>query len=200
MDQMGGRVWAGLVEGLIVPIIDIDGRSCGQHSAEPDRGTDIFAGFDRLGRSSRPVSAKDVAPTILAALGLEPEKGMTGADARAVADDRLLFAEATRADYQWRLAVQGRSRWLVRFDHVEPDPGVKESERVMFDLSKDPGQLRRLEWPADAELGAALLEEISRDPDPGGWPQEVNMGRRLEAPKVHPRADPEALERAKDAY
>jgi hypothetical protein len=65
-----------------------------------------------------------------------------------------------------------------------------------YDLAKDPLELEPYGWP-DGEAHALdlLMEMIRTDPDPGGEPTALKEGIRLNAPKVAPRADTEALER-----
>ena len=148
-------------------------------------------GFDGAGPKRSPVSGKDVAPTVLSFLDIESETVMSGIDLLGpLSAQRLLFSEATHSDHQWLLAAHEESRYLLRLD---ADAAI--DERFWFDLSLDPDQLERLPWPADSTLGATLVERAASDPDPAGWPLDPGMGRRLDAPKVHPRADAEALER-----
>ncbi len=146
------------------------------------------------GRRQGLVSGIDLAPTVLGLLGTAGELETSGVDLLAAGGDqegRILFAEATRADYQWRLALQGERRWMAKL--AERSKTV--IERRFYDLGSDGGQDQAMPWEGEDPVGRELLTRISEDPDPAGWPVEMREGIRLNAPKVAPRADAEALER-----
>jgi uncharacterized sulfatase len=102
--------------------------------------------------SDTPVSALDVAPTIVRAAGLEPQSGMEGVDLldeKAVSGRPTIFGEvfthnavdihdpALSLRYRW--AVAGDWKLIVPDRRNEPD-GVVE----LFDVAHDPGETRNL--------------------------------------------------------
>ncbi len=99
-----------------------------------------------------PVSAIDVAPTILRAAGLEPQPGMEGVnllDEKAVAGRPAVFGEVfthnavnihdPASSLRFRWAVEGDWKLIVPERRNEPD-GVVE----LFDVVHDPGETRNV--------------------------------------------------------
>jgi arylsulfatase A-like enzyme len=78
-------------------------------------------------RVATPTSALDVAPTILAAMGL-PRDGLPGADLARPAERRPVFSWG-----RWRMVVDGRFKAILRRGRAE-----------LFDLNADPGELDNL--------------------------------------------------------
>ncbi len=116
-----------------------------------------------------PVSAIDVAPTVLKAVGLEATAGMDGVnllDERAVTDRRAIFGELFThnainihdpvANLRYRWVVAGNWKLIVPHRSNEPTGAVE-----LFDLSRDPGETRNLAGsePRQVEHLQALLDE-----------------------------------------
>jgi hypothetical protein len=106
---------------------------------------------------------------------------------------RIVFAEGGGGRGTIRAAIQGDRKWLAVVRAGERRP----LEGASFDLSEDPDELAPARWPLsdDGEAPRQLLELFETDPDPGGQPESMREGIRIDAPKVAPRADAKALER-----
>lgn len=124
-------------------------------------------------RVTTPAMQVDVAPTILAALGLPRDARMQGRDLLAApGPPRPIWAEVDDArarqqslrDGRWKL-VYGSPDAAVRF------PSAREWS--LYDLTRDPGELRDLSASAGAEL--------------------ARLRRQLEAFRAELRAESEAL-------
>ncbi|WP_337174791.1 sulfatase [Paludisphaera sp.] len=100
----------------------------------------------------RPVSSIDLAPTILAAAGLEPTANMGGVDLRderAVADRPAVFGEVFGHDVADldRPAAGLRYRWVVAEDWklILPDPrNAPGQSPLLFNVVADPAEARDL--------------------------------------------------------
>jgi uncharacterized sulfatase len=114
-------------------------------------------------------SSLDLAPTLLASVGLPPTDGMTGIDLRddkAVADRRAVFGQCfthNAVDID-RPATSLRWRWVVE-DHWKLIVPAKANEPLgqieLFDLKADPFETRNL--AADRpETTAALRGQLDR--------------------------------------
>jgi len=215
-DAQIGRLLAGyetlapLDEAFIVFTAD-HGESMMEHERWFSHGYHVYEEIVRVplmvrgpgvetGRRSDLVSGIDLAPTILRFTGAaqvpSPEIVLSGIDlfdSRFAEPQRTIFAEATKAEYQWRLAIAGAERWFVQLERTEPEPRMQETR--FYDLAADPGQLTAQPWPMDSSPAVQLREQIAADPDPAGWPVDLQKGIRLEAPKVDPRANAETLEK-----
>ncbi len=148
------------------------------------------------GRREGLVSIIDLVPTILEFAGA-PAHGLTGQplqrNPKREASDRTVFAEGGSDLILLRAAIRGNRKWVTRVRAGKREP----TRPQFFDLANDPGEMAPREWaPVDSPEGAReLLALIERDPDPGGRPESFRKGVKLEAPKVAPRAAPEAIER-----
>jgi arylsulfatase A-like enzyme len=111
-----------------------------------------------------PVSAIDVAPTILKAVGLEAKPGMSGVDLldeRAVAKRTAVFGEifthnavdihAPASSLRYRYMVAGNWKLIVPEARNEPG-GVIE----LFDLASDPAESKNLARERAAQAGELL--------------------------------------------
>jgi arylsulfatase A-like enzyme len=148
----------------------------------------------RPGSRDALASGIDLAPAILRLAGARRPMSVSGVDLldpEALATERTIFAEATRADYQWRLALRGDGRWMGRLENRE----AKVVAKRFYDLGEDRAQVLPRSWHSESGPAEELLRSIAADPDPAGWPLEMREGIRLNAPKVAPRADEEALNR-----
>jgi choline-sulfatase len=148
------------------------------------------------GRHAGVVSLIDIAPTILAFAGVAPAASLAGHPlqrAASIADDRIVFAEGGGGYGLLRAAIQGDRKWIVRVPPKHRSPDVAFS----YDLAADPKELAPQRWGASSEAGGAraLLALVAADPAPDGIPESFRQGRRLDAPKVAPRADAEAIEK-----
>ena len=107
-----------------------------------------WPGKVRPGVSDRPVLSIDLAPTILAAVGLEPTPAMQGVDLRdeaAVEGRTAIFGEVFTHDAVdlHRPASSLRYRWVVEGDWklILPDPRNAPDGKVeLFDLAHDPSE------------------------------------------------------------
>jgi arylsulfatase A-like enzyme len=102
--------------------------------------------------SETPVLSIDIVPTILAALGRQPTKAMSGVnlvDDRAVQNRATVFGECfthnavdlerPAANLRWRWAVSGRWKLIVPDAKNEPDASVE-----LYDLTADPHEKQNL--------------------------------------------------------
>ena len=111
----------------------------------------------RSARIAQPVSLVDVAPTILALLGIEPGLPMDGMtlDARVARGDPIVSG--------WKpgeiMALQGT--WKAMAKYRDPNDGRLE----VYDLASDPGEIHPLSrtWAAQADLLMAIHNAISGD-------------------------------------
>jgi len=148
------------------------------------------------GRRDAPVSGIDLVPTIMRFAGVRPNAALDGVALQrraAVPKDRIVFAEGEQGGYLLRAAIRGDQKWVAK---------ARAGERVMpgrwyYDLDADPAEQDPQLWDPSNLEGAplALIDLFDRDPDPGGLPQEFRAGLRIDAPKVAPRANAEAIER-----
>ncbi len=121
-----------------------------------------------------PVSAIDLAPTVLKAVGLEPTAGMDGVnllDVRAVTGRMAIFGELFThnavnihhpiANLRYRWVVAGNWKLIVPHRPNEPTGAIE-----LFDLSRDPSETKNLVGtdPRQVEHLAAWLDEW--------WPAE----------------------------
>jgi arylsulfatase A-like enzyme len=147
----------------------------------------------KAGRRAGPVSLIDLAPTVLRFVGSSTVGSLPGVSlqrAPASNDGRIVFAEGGSDNTLLRAAIQGDRKWVVRVQGGERTP----DRRVAFDLGTDPDEQAPLTW-SDEPAAQVLLEITQNDPDPGGRPAHLQRGVRIDAPKVDPRADANALER-----
>lgn len=146
------------------------------------------------GRRAELASGVDVLPTVLAFAGNRVPASLSGRDLRRrspIARERVVFAEATWQRRQWRAAIWGQGKWLIR---VSRRTGRVTGSRY-YDLQTDPHELEPQSWNGGSPVAERLLELSRTDPDPGGIPSRYARGLRRGAPKVAPRATDEQLER-----
>ncbi len=128
------------------------------------------------GRRSGLASGIDIAPTILGFAGVDVPASLPGLDLRSegsISPDRIVFAEAIHffGRRQWRAAIQGNHKWMIRLKREEPFIRA----RRFYDLAADPRELKpqRVGVPVCEEL----VELAETDPDPAGWPLEPQLGK-----------------------
>ncbi len=128
-----------------------------------------WPGKVKPGVSDRPVLSIDLAPTILAGVGLEPTPAMQGVDLRdeaAVARRPAIFGEVFTHDAVdlHRPASSLRDRWVVEGDWklILPDPrNAPEGKVELFDLARDPSEAANLagEHPEKVEHLRRLIND-----------------------------------------
>ena len=148
------------------------------------------------GRRDALVSGIDLVPTILRFASVRPDVALDGVALQrraAVPKDRIVFAEGGSSTYLLRAAIRGDQKWVALAQAGER----RIQDRRYYDLGADPAEQNPQRWdPLDLdEAPLALIDLFDRDPDPGGLPQDFPAGLRIDAPKVAPRADAEAIER-----
>jgi arylsulfatase A-like enzyme len=211
LDASLGRlldVWASTMEpsGSLAILTADHGESMMEHERWFTHGYHVYEEIVRVpllmrgagvpsGRSRMLASGIDVAPTILRFAGVPVPANLRGEDLRAAPDTpsrpRTVFAGGTWDTFQWRAAVRGDQKTMVRL--LRGERTVLERRR--YDLTSDPREETPGEWPADDVAGAELVALCESDPDPGGLPLALAQGIVLTAPKVDPRASPAAWER-----
>jgi arylsulfatase A-like enzyme len=151
------------------------------------------------GRSDLLTSGIDVAPTVLAALGLAPEASMPAVDLRTgkgLDPARIVYSEASLSARdgaeQWRCAVQGTTKWVLGVRK-----GNCESSRRIYDLAADPGELTIKDWSPAGDAPQSLLRLCREDPDPAGIPAAWAFGRGLKGPKLPDMREEERLKSLK---
>ncbi|MCZ6783180.1 MAG: sulfatase [Proteobacteria bacterium] len=191
-------------EALVVFTAD-HGESLMEHERWFAHGHQVYEGLMRVpllirgpgvrgGRRRHPVSTVDVVPTLLGFAETRAPRALRGLDLLATGaqdPDRVIFSEAFDEVVQWRSALQGWRKWTGRF---QPGSRVPDQQRF-YDLSSDPDELAPGDWEGGGAGARALLDLANGDPDPGGVPVEFRRGRKLDAPKISPRADEDATER-----
>ncbi len=136
------------------------------------------------GRRDGLASVLDVAPTLLAAAGVNvsaPTRAFdAGRDLRRdpINEDRLLYGEANIGGARWRAGWRGDDKWV--FSNID--------SRIVpnwhFDLTEDPDELRRRVWFASPPPDE--LKDLVRT-DPTDAPSGLEPGRQLTGPKIDPR-------------
>jgi arylsulfatase A-like enzyme len=213
LDEYASR-WA-IDDALVIFTAD-HGESMLEHEAWFAHGYQVYDEIVRVplmlrgpgvspGRQRGLGSGLDVAPTILGFAGGERPADSRGIDLRvsAIPAARSVYSEATdpfamaiRAEETdgigyWRTVVQGDDKWTVGMVR-----GRRElHERRHYDLRRDPAELEPVDEPLDSAAARELLALITQDPDPGGLPDKMQQGIKINAPKVDPRATEEQLER-----
>jgi len=142
------------------------------------------------GRVREPVSLVDVAPTLLAAAGVEPPESLAGRSLLEPAPGWVFSEASSSPTRQWRTAIGDDEKWVVLLNAKG-----HALERYGVDPAREDDPRARRAWRGDATGAAALERLIADDPDPGGVPHALRAGRRPDAPKVAPRADPAAIEK-----
>ncbi len=155
------------------------------------RGPGVLTGRVELGSLGI-----DVAPTILRFVGAEVPATMPAIDLRnawGLDAKRVLLVEATLIDEQWRAAIQGQRKWMIRVRGANREI----SGRRTYDLSEDPLEETPGRWKRTEEIPGQLLWLSRTDPDPAGVPSQYREGMLTTAPKVAPRVGPEMMEKLK---
>lgn len=133
------------------------------------------------------VSLVDLVPTLLAEAGIEVKEELRG---RILNGGSLTPAPIYSEGREWRSMASGDLKWLVKVNRDRARP-----QRVgIYDLEKDPGELRRLPW-AKGKEAHEFYQLIASDEDPGGIPREYAKGMQLNAPKVRPGLDEATVEK-----
>ncbi len=147
------------------------------------------------GASELVTSGTDVAPTVLAALGLPARAAAPAVDLRSgkgLSADRIVYTEASLSSRdggdQWRAAIQGTSKWVIGVRK-----GDCESKTRRYDLAKDPLELTIKKWSGDGDAPQSLLRLCREDPDPAGIPQHWAFGKSLAGPKAPPMSGEDQL-------
>jgi arylsulfatase A-like enzyme len=150
-------------------------------------------------RSDLLTSGIDIAPTILAALGLPPDPRMPAVDLRngkGLDASRIVYSEASLSARdgaeQWRCAVQRTTKWVLGVRK-----GNCESARRLYDLAADPGELAVREWNATGDAPESLLRLCREDPDPAGVPVAWAFGKGLKGPKLPSMSEEDRLKSLK---
>lgn len=208
VDAQVGRLLDGYAElrnadeALVVLTAD-HGESMMEHESWFTHGYQVYDEIVRVpllvrgpgverGRFDLPVSGIDVAATILRFVGSDGVDELDGVDLRrgsALDPQRLVYAEASRKETQWRAVVQGTRKWIVAVQG-ERRPVAQQ----LFDLAGDPRELRGVPLAEQDAFAESLLRLIREDPDPAGIPTQYREGIELGRPKVSPDATPEELE------
>ena len=162
-------------------------------------------------RIDHPVSLADVTPTILLTASLDVPAGLYGQSLFKQIPGRAIYSEASgsgASPHQWRAMWQSNGKWIVKVERTrsrlgrvvrslfgwEPLIATREAERRYYDLMTDPAELHPKPWP-DGALAAPLLELVRDDPDPAGFPRQMDYGLLLRTPKIAPQVAEEDLER-----
>lgn len=197
VDREIGRLleqWPGPGPPLVVFVAD-HGESLGEHG-ERTHGFFVYESTIRVpvvfswpgrippSRSTAPVRLLDVAPTVLALLGLPVPMGLDGVDLSARLSEPTRETEALPptlveswrpwASYGWApLRAVRDGRWKLI---VAPQP-------ELYDLESDPGETRNLvrRRGAEARRLKAIYEDLTRGDSAPGLPAEPEALARLEA-------------------
>lgn len=202
VDELGRR---GLLEDTLVILTSDHGENLGDHGLFGHRYCvyDTLArvplvvrypGRERAGREPRPVSTLDVVPTVLAFAGIDEAAAGPSADSAVVTELRVAMPRSLAGT---PLPASEWPRWqrpitaLVLGDWKLLE--YADGERRLFDLARDPGELRDLSAD-DPDTLQRLVEELEawrqgcgRSAQPLGEDMEVRRGlspraqRELEA-------------------
>lgn len=134
-----------------------------------------WPGKARPGFVDRPVSAIDVAPTVLAAAGVRPTPDLPGVDLldeAAVAGRDAIFGEVFTHDVVDldRPAASLTHRWVVAGDHKLIVPGPKAEAGAapeLYDVVADPDESRNL-FASEPDKAAELRHRLDAWWDPEG--------------------------------
>jgi arylsulfatase A-like enzyme len=209
VDSEIGRLLEGFdrargIDGALVILTSDHGESMMEHEVWFGHGHHVFEEVVRVpllvrgpgaeaGRLDVAVSGVDIAGTVAAFTGAKLPPGVAATDLRrpsTLDGQRVVFSESLGLGRQWRAAVQGERKAMIRAlkERVMDSP-------VAFDLVRDSGELRPQPLKADDPLIQLLREKIESDPDPAGLPRYHRAGVQIQAPKVSPRASEADLER-----
>lgn len=148
------------------------------------------------GERAELVSTIDILPTLLDFAGTAIPTNLPGRSLLKDANDssdRTIFAEATHGQTQWRTAIRGNQKWMMKLRVKNGKPIVVE--RRLYDLASDPSEANYSKWPTSQNATKrALLGEMRRDPDPAGQPQSFEKGVALASPKLAREPSQEAIE------
>lgn len=133
-------------------------------------------------RVQQAVSLVDLAPSVLADLGLTLER-TDGFAFGARPSDAPIAVEARADGTQVRAFVVGAKKWFVR---VDGDRAIVDRSYVELGAGRESWKAGRWAEGAPAEK---LEQSVLEDPDPGGVPAEYAKGEQLEGPKIAPAKD-----------
>jgi arylsulfatase len=200
----GYSAQASLDDALVIFVAD-HGESMMEHERWFTHGYHVYEEIVRVplvlqapgmspGRVTTPVSIIDIVPTILRFAGAVTPEFLAGIDLRdreRRSRARPLFMEATLEEFQWRAVVDSGGKWIARY----AQGSTKPNSRFFYDLREDPHELRPRPWPPEGEGRRALLAHARSDRYLTKGNATHQTARKLEGPKIDPRADREALER-----
>ncbi len=134
-------------------------------------------------RIQAPVSGVDLAPSLLAYIGVSGFERSDGFVFGTRPPNVPIVLEAFANRSQVRAFVVGNQKWFIRVD------GDREIiDRTYLELGAAAEEWRTNRWRAHPAADA--LEHSARtDPDPGGIPKEYAKGVQLAGPKVAPSRD-----------
>jgi arylsulfatase len=201
MDAEAGRLIAGfgqrrgLTDALVVFTAD-HGETMMEHEKWFTHGFQVYQALIRVpllmmgpgvtpGERHELASTVDVLPSILEFAGFEPAERLRGRSLLRpppLRADRTIFTEATMPFVQWRAAIRGDQKWMMKIEAKHGSPRI--TERRLYDLANDPGEQNHSGWSAPDGALRALVAEMKRDPDPAGMPTRYAKGRRLGKPKL----------------
>ncbi|HNQ24285.1 MAG TPA: sulfatase [Phycisphaerae bacterium] len=213
-DQEAGRLLSeyqqlGYLEDALVILCADHGEAMMEHDHWFAHGMYVYEEIIRIplairyqgmpaGRIAAPVSLIDVAPTVLAAVGLPLPADLDGRSLLAPPLSRPLLSEArgnsglthnnSHNGNLWRCLIHDHRKITARIGRSGP---IREQH--LYDLRTDPLELAPQPVAEGDRLFAALRGFIEADPDPAGIPRELAWGD-LPAPNVAPTVDQRTLE------
>jgi arylsulfatase A-like enzyme len=132
------------------------------------------------------VSLVDLLPTILDLVGIDRPAELRGKPLSKPFGMTPLHTQGM----EWRSMIYDHKKWVIEYGDKQEVP----ARRRVYDLLKDPGEFRPLEWIDSAEADA-FYTLVAADPDPGGIPEEFAKGMRMIAPKVRPGLDRDTIKK-----
>lgn len=187
VDRQLGRLLDLVGEQAVVVLVGDHGESFGAHG-EPTHGAFVYDTTLRVPlvvrfpgaagggtKSNAPVSVTDVAPTILAAMGLAPIAALDGMDlAQPLAPERPIYFESYQGfrSFGWS-PIAGV---LVGDDKL-----IQAADPELFRLSEDPSEARDLDRAEPERVKALRVHLRTCVEAPAVKPEPVALGAELEA-------------------